>query len=159
MSTSTELPDRIERETVIGAPSARVWELITEPGWWINDGEITAHRIEPAGPDRVIVHDPIHGAFAVEKADERSGEYVAFRWYCGPSPERRIGDLTGTTSTLIEFFLTAVDSETTRLLVIESGFSSLDEDAIRRRQMVDENSAGWTEELAALRRHVEAASR
>lgn len=154
MSTTSEL-DHIERETTIAAPASRVWRLVMEPGWWINDGAVTEHHIEPDGPDRVIVHDPAYGAFAVERVEERPEEYVAFRWYSGASATRRTGPLTADTATLVEFFVTAEGPETTRLRVAETGFAHLDEDARERRQMFEDNASGWVEELAAARRHVE----
>lgn len=148
MTSST---DRIERETAIAAPPARVWELVTEPGWWINDGRLAEHRVEPDGPGRMIVHDPVHGAFAVRTVAERPQEYVAFRWYSGVSGARRRGALDAAASTLVEFHVTALTETTTRLRVVESGFDALDEDAAARRSMFEENSEGWAVELALAR--------
>ena len=48
--------DRIEREITIDAPVDRVWTLVSEPGWYINDKQITEHRIETRG-EVTIVHD------------------------------------------------------------------------------------------------------
>ncbi|MGB3184946.1 MAG: hypothetical protein WBG36_01175 [Ornithinimicrobium sp.] len=62
MSEST---DRIERTVQIQADIERVWSLISEPGWWVNDGAIVAHKIERDG-DTSIVHDPAHGAFVIK---------------------------------------------------------------------------------------------
>src|SRR5699024_3012593 len=93
--------DRIEREITMAAPRAQVWELVSEPGWWINDGVITAHEIEPDGPDRVIVHDPEHGRFVVAIVDQQPQEYAAFRWYSGPAAARRLGELHEDASTLV----------------------------------------------------------
>lgn len=39
--------DRIERSIWIAADADRVWQLVSEPGWWVNDGRITEHRVEP----------------------------------------------------------------------------------------------------------------
>ncbi|WP_277212382.1 polyketide cyclase [Isoptericola croceus] len=144
MTTST---DHIERETEIAAPRALVWELVTEPGWWINDGELVEHRIEPDGQRRVVVHDPVHGAFAVRTVTERPQEYVAFRCYSGNSSGRRRGSLNAGASTLVEFHLTALSPTATSLRVVESGFDSLDEDASARRAMLDANTEGWVVEL------------
>jgi hypothetical protein len=43
MSGTGEIVDRIEREIVIDATVARVWQLVSEPGWWIGDGDRTDH--------------------------------------------------------------------------------------------------------------------
>ena len=153
---TTTSTDRIERETEIAAPRTRVWELVTEPGWWINDGELTEHRIEPDGVDRVLVHDPVHGAFAVRTVTERPQEYVAFRWYSGNGSGVRRGSLTAGASTLVEFHLTATSPTATRLRVVESGFDSLDEDASARRAMFDANTEGWSLELDLARHGAEA---
>ncbi|MGI9002113.1 MAG: hypothetical protein ACR2GH_10630 [Pseudonocardia sp.] len=39
MSTAHENADRIEREILINTPLDRVWDLVSEPGWWIGDGD------------------------------------------------------------------------------------------------------------------------
>src|SRR5690625_3793277 len=130
MSTDQVL-DRIERETTIAAPQSRVWELITEPGWWINSGTITTHDVDTDHPGCVVVHDSDHGDFAVAIIAQQPFEYAAFRWYSGPSMDRRTADLTDGASTLVEFFVAAVDTVTTRLRVVESGFAQLDEDSLQ----------------------------
>ncbi|QSB15389.1 polyketide cyclase [Natronosporangium hydrolyticum] len=152
-------PDRVEREIVIDAPQWRVWELVSQPGWWINDGEVVPHRFEADGPGRTLVHDPVHGTFAVATIDARPPAYAAFRWHCGPTPASRVGPLTTATSTLVEFFLAPVDSASVTLRVVESGFASLAESARQRRQLLEENTTGWQEELAAAARHLTRAPR
>lgn len=152
-----ELFDRIEREISIQATQSRVWELVSEPGWWINDGAVTAHRMESLRGDHMLVHDPDHGAFAVQRVNEQPQTYVAFRWYSGPSEDRRRGRLDPKSSTLVEFFISEEKEGATRLRVVESGFADLDEDQRRRRMMFEENSAGWQIELAAARTHLEPA--
>lgn len=156
MSDDDQL-DRIEREISIEASQERVWELVTEPGWWINDGAVTAHRVESIGDDSVLVHDPKHGAFAVQLVTEQPQKYVAFRWYSGPSADRRKGQLDPQFSTLIEFFIVTEAEGVTTLRVVESGFAGLDEDQRRRRMMFEENRIGWELELAAARNHLEGA--
>ena len=39
------MQDTIERSIAIAAPIERVWELVTEPGWWVPSDS-------PAGADR-----------------------------------------------------------------------------------------------------------
>ncbi len=41
--------DRIEREIAIEATAERVWQLVSEPGWYVNDSVITDHRIDRDG--------------------------------------------------------------------------------------------------------------
>jgi uncharacterized protein YndB with AHSA1/START domain len=39
------MQDTIERSITISAPLERVWDLVTEPGWWVpSDAPITADR-------------------------------------------------------------------------------------------------------------------
>lgn len=156
MSSEIEF-DRIDREIVIQAPTAQVWALVAEPGWWINQGAVIEHRLEADGPDRVIVHDPHVGTFAVTRVAEEPQNYVAFRWYSGASEPRRAGALADDTSTLVEFHVSAEGADSTRVHVVESGFAGLDEVAQQRRAMFDDNSTGWVEELTALRQHFEGA--
>ena len=40
-----QIPDTIEREILINAPMERVWALVSEPGWFINAGQIRAHGL------------------------------------------------------------------------------------------------------------------
>lgn len=139
--------DSIERQIDIDAPVQRVWDLVSEPGWYINDGEIVAHRIERDG-DVDVVHDPVHGAFRLRTVRLDPPRYAAFRWLSGePAADG------GEAGTLVEFW---VDERPTGVTVrvVESGFASLggtDED-LRRR--LAENTDGWEAELAAAARHL-----
>jgi hypothetical protein len=62
--------DRIERQIDIDASAERVWRLISEPGWWINDGRIIGHRLEQHD-GYTLMHDPKHGAFAIQTVEVR----------------------------------------------------------------------------------------
>ena len=142
-----DLTDSIERQIDIDAPAQRVWELVSEPGWYINDGEVVEHRIERDG-DVDIVHDPVHGAFRFRTVDLDPPRYAAFRWLSDqPGPDD------GEAGTLVEFWVDERPAGVT-LRVVESGFASLggtDED---RRRRVAENTEGWETELAAAVRHL-----
>ena len=35
----TDTKDRIERKIEIDAPAEWVWLLVSQPGWWIDDGD------------------------------------------------------------------------------------------------------------------------
>ena len=72
--------DRIEREIAIDAPAQRVWDLVSEPGWYINEERITEHTIERDG-DVAIVTDPTHGKFALRTVTLDEPRYAAFRWH------------------------------------------------------------------------------
>lgn len=141
--------DRIERQIDIDAPADRVWSLISEPGWYINDSEITPHRIERSG-DVDIVHDPVHGAFALRTVTLDPPKYAAFRWIAD------VDDTAGA-STLVEFWIDEMSSGSVVLRVAESGFASLPVDATERRKKFDDNTEGWTQELGIAKRHLELA--
>lgn len=137
--------DRIEREITIDAPAERVWQLVSEPGWFANGRRITEHRIERDG-DVSYVHDPTHGRFAFRTVTLDEPNYAAFRWHIDAD------DLTSS-STLVEFWLTPTDSGVT-VKVAESGFAALDEPEVNRRSRFDDHTEGWPLELGLARDHL-----
>ena len=146
--------DRIEQQIDIDAPAQRVWELISTPGWWINDGAITEHRVEQR-ESHVVVHDPVHGEFVLRIEALDSPRYAAYRWFSEASATAPADStLDASASTLVEFWIEAHDDGGVTLRVAESGFEGLDRTAEERRKMFDENTEGWTIELAAARSHL-----
>ena len=137
--------DRIERSVAIAATPERVWAIVSEPGWWINEGTIRPHRIEDQGDGVVVVHDPTHGAsrLRVERLDPP--RYAAFRWL-GREGEAGAG-------TLAEFWVEEAAAGVT-LRVVESGLDTIPED--ERATYLRENTSGWETELAAARTAAEA---
>jgi uncharacterized protein YndB with AHSA1/START domain len=145
----TDVVDRIERRIDIAAPAQRVWDLVSTPGWYINDGTIVDHRIDRTG-DIDVVHDPVHGPFRIRTVELDPPRYAAFRWLADePGPDG------GEASTLVEFWLNEHPDGVT-LRVAESGFASLGGTDEARRRRVAENTEGWEQELAAARRHLAA---
>jgi uncharacterized protein YndB with AHSA1/START domain len=139
-SNDTTTAIRIERSIVIEATPERVWQIVSEPGWWINEGAVRPHRIVDNDDGSVTVHDETHGAWRlrVERLDRP--RYAAFRWL-GREDEQGAGTLT-------EFWLDeAVDGVTLR--VVESGLETIP--AERREAYLRENTHGWEQELAAAR--------
>lgn len=141
--------DRIEREIVIDAPAARVWRLVSEPGWYINDEQVVPHRIERRG-DLDIVHDSNHGAFAFATVELDEPRYAAFRWLTDV-------DAPDGPSTLVEFRIEETSPTSVVLRVTESGFASLPESVEARRSRYDDHVEGWRIEMALAKRHVEEA--
>jgi uncharacterized protein YndB with AHSA1/START domain len=140
MTDSTDLAvfDRIEKSIDIAAPADRVFEFVSEPGWFINDGEYRAHEIERDG-DVSLVRDPVHGDFGILTVALEPPGRAAFRW---------VGE--GAGSTLVEFSVEAHDGGT-RLSVVESGFASLPGSDADRRAAYEGNSQGWDIELEVAR--------
>ncbi|MCK8613477.1 SRPBCC domain-containing protein [Gordonia sp. C13] len=149
-ATIDEDLDRIEREIDIEASAERVWQLVSEPGWYINDNAITEHRIDRDG-DLSTVHDPVHGAFVFRTVELDEPRYAAFRWLADATdPDSE--------STLVEFWITDSGSGVT-LRVVESGFASLSGSDAERRARFDGNVEGWKIELELACAHLESGSR
>jgi uncharacterized protein YndB with AHSA1/START domain len=140
--------NRIERQITINASRQRVWDLVTRPGWWINDGEIVEHRIERRG-DVCDVHDPVHGRYQVRVVAVEPQSYAAFRWRSDGATR----DVDGPT-TLVEFWIDDDPGGGVTVRVVESGFEELDSTEEVRRANYDGNATGWPTELAALARAV-----
>lgn len=134
--------DRIEREIHVTATAERVWELVSLPGWWINEGELHPERVRREGDVGLVTH-PELGEFRVGVLEERPPEYVRFRWLSqsasSPLPE-----------TTVEFTLTP-DESGVLVRVVESGFGSA-APSPRLDQHYQDNCEGWDIELSALRR-------
>lgn len=141
--------DRIERSIRIQAPAERVWQLICEPGWFINDGALVEHRIERDG-DLCTVHDPVHGAYTFRILALDEPRYAAFRWLADPTDP-------ASPSTDVEFWITPDEAGGVRLTVVESGFDALPGDATEKRRQMAETTEGWEVELDLARRRFEGA--
>lgn len=146
------MQDTIERSVAITAPLERVWDLVTEPGWWVpNDA-----ADEPGEPDRTPGHVVVResekwGRFPVEVVELRPMTYAAFRWASSFPGE----DLAPGRTTLIEFTVTPTDSGV-QVSVTESGFAQLEATDELKAQSVESNSGGWADELSSLRNRAEA---
>ncbi|CAN5399097.1 hypothetical protein BH11ACT8_BH11ACT8_04470 [soil metagenome] len=137
--------DRIDRSIDIDATAEKVWALVSRPGWWINSRTIVDNPRTRRVGGVDVVQDPVHGTFpiATERLDPPS--YAAFRWLTTTDEGDRPG-------TLVEFFVTDRPGGVT-LRVVESGFSSLDEERDAWLKMREGNVEGWAIELEAFRVH------
>lgn len=141
--------DTIEADVRIQASAEAVWALVSEPGWWINDGPLGDHEIDQDEDGLYHVNDPEAGTWLVEKTDEDPMDVVAFRWYplAGDEfPEER--------TTRVEFSLSEEDGAVA-LHVEESGLSGVSDDSDVARQAWEDNTAGWEKELEAAKEHLE----
>lgn len=139
--------DRIIREIFINAPIQTVWELISQPAWWVGDAP---------GPDKVqvdgsrVVADTKYGQFPVLIEQSEPPNYLACRWsssFPGEEPK-------GENSTLVEFKLTSKDGGTL-LKLVESGFSQLAVSEQERRKFFKGNVHGWEMQMEVLRKSAE----
>jgi uncharacterized protein YndB with AHSA1/START domain len=144
-----QVKDTIEQEIDIAAPINQVWALVSQPGWFINDGAITDHEVEERD-GRVVVVDSTHGAFTFEPIESREPEYIATRWL------PREGQEGTRVATVVEFWLDETPTGV-RLKVRESGFAAGSLSDAARGTHHAENTEGWATELVAARTHLEAA--
>ncbi len=140
--------DRIEREIVIDAPVDRVWFFVTEPGFWVGEGD--PERVELREGATVVSEHAEYGRFPMRVERIEPPRFISYRW-ASTFPGAEPGD---GTSTLVEFSLTA-DGDKTLLRVVESGFASLAASEETRRKSYEDNVGGWIEELDALKERVE----
>src|SRR5690606_24300897 len=145
-----EVPGCIERQIEIRADIDRVFELVSRPGWWINENEVTESTVSTEGEVSTVTH-PKHGSFRVRTVASRPPHYVSFRWLAGMQDA-------GVTApgTLVEFSLS--ESPVGVLVkVLESGFASLPVSAEVQRKNFEDNSKGWEFELEVARKYFEGA--
>lgn len=148
---SNTMQDVIEQEISINASLERVWDLVTEPGWWV--------PTEAAGPvDRTPGSQTVrvsekYGRFPVEVVEMKPRTYAAFRWASQFPNEELVSGHT----TLIEFFVSQ-DGDAVLVKVRESGFAHLSAPEEVRQAGFRDNTEGWRLELDGLRKRSEAAA-
>ncbi|MCT1432810.1 SRPBCC domain-containing protein [Dietzia maris] len=147
-ATTDDVPDEIVRSIRIDAQAQTVWGIVSEPGWFINDGEWTEHEITTEGDVSRVV-DPVHGEFSIRTVELDPPRRAVFRWLGG-----QVGSVDEFPSNTIEFTVEPQGSGVV-LTVRETGFAGLSSDAVVRRQRFEENSAGWATELDLARRRAE----
>jgi uncharacterized protein YndB with AHSA1/START domain len=144
------MEDRIERDIMINAPLERVWELVSEPGWWVPTTVVAPVDHTPG--HQVVRESEKWGRFPVEVVRVDPKTYAAFRWAShAPGAELGAGN-----TTLVEFRVEPV-GDAVRVCVVESGFAAIDAPDSVREQARKDNTGGWREEMASLRERAEAA--
>jgi uncharacterized protein YndB with AHSA1/START domain len=143
------MQDTIERSITITAPLERVWDLVTEPGWWVpTDVPVAAERT----PGAVVVRESDKwGRFPVEVVELRPMSYAAFRWSSAYPGD----DLAPGRTTTVEFTVTPTDDGVV-VSVVEGGFAQLAAPDELKNQSLESNSGGWDMELDSLRGRAEA---
>jgi uncharacterized protein YndB with AHSA1/START domain len=133
----------IEREILIEAPVEVVWRTITEPDqmsqWFADRVDLV---VEPGAHGSMHFGDQ-GGPVVVETVDPPTR--FSFRWN-HPSGEEPVAG----NSVLVEFTLTPLGDERTRLQVAESGHELRDWPDEEKQRYADEHWAGWAEFLDRL---------
>ena len=141
----------IEDEVSISASLERVWDLVTEPGWWVPTEAVVPADRTP-GSTTVRASEK-YGSFPVQVVEIKPRTYAAFRWASQfPNTELAPGH-----STLIEFFV-STEADGVLVKVRESGFAELDAPEETRQAGVRSNTEGWRLELGDLKTRSEAAA-
>jgi uncharacterized protein YndB with AHSA1/START domain len=141
------VPQRIEREILIDAPVEVVWAVVTEPehiSGWLSDSV----DLELRSGGKAVLHWDGHGTVHGRVERVEPPHFLSFRWVVGPGPE-----LADDNSTLVEFSLSA-EGESTRLTVVESGFSDLAGPDDEKQGHFDGHERGWSLELDELQEYV-----
>lgn len=127
-----------------------MWDLVTEPGWWV-PSDVQEPTDRTPGSRTVRVSEK-HGRFPVEVVGIDPRTYVAFRWASQfPGEELAPGR-----TTLVEFAVAEVDGGV-RVTVTESGFASLAAPEEVRADGLRDNAEGWEIMLGELRVEAEKA--
>jgi uncharacterized protein YndB with AHSA1/START domain len=155
MTATSNVSDTIERDIFIAATVEKVWELISVPGWWINDGTLDLGSVEWLADDRAVVRQPGAGDFLVERLHAEAPRTATFRWLVSGAEVRRPEAAENQfLYTRVTFTLTP-ESGGTRLAVTESGFATAAMEEKARRRAYADNSEGWEIELDAARAYLE----
>ena len=146
------VPDEIVHSVLIDASAEKVFAVIREPGWFINDGEYREHEITTSGPVTHVV-DPVHGSFQLAIEAHEPPNRVAFRWLGGG-----LGEISDAPNNTVEFVIDPAGTAArnrVRLTVRERGFAKLGLDEAVRRRNYEENLHGWQLELDLAKRLAE----
>ena len=139
--------DRIERSIDIDASAEKVWDLITRPGWWINEGEVDQVADVRREGDLDVVTHPKWGEFRIGTVESDRPRRLTYRWHDNASGG----------ATTVAFRIAEREGGVT-LSVVESGFLTLEKSREDVLNHVAENTDGWVKELEAARRYVTGAA-
>jgi len=155
MTANSNVSDTIERDIFIAAPVENVWELVSVPGWWINDGTLDLDSVERLADDRAVVHHSDAGDLLVKRLEADAPRTATFRWLVSGAEVRRPDAAQDQfLYTRVTFTLTP-EPGGTRLAVTESGFATAVMEEKARRRAYADNSEGWEIELDAARAYLE----
>ena len=133
----------IEREILIEAPAEVVWRIITEPDqmslWFADRVDLV---VEPGAHGYMGFGDQ-GGPVVVETVDPPTR--FSFRWNHPRDEKPVVGN-----SMLVEFTLTPIGDERTRVRVSEGGHEVRDWSEAEKQRYADEHREGWGDFLERL---------
>ncbi|MDN5819895.1 MAG: polyketide cyclase [Brachybacterium sp.] len=156
LPTGSPVPDEIVRRVLIHSSAERVFSIIREPGWFINDGEYREHTITRYGAVTQVA-DPVHGTFQLAVEAHEPPNRIKFRWLGGG-----LGDISDAPNNTVEFIIDPAGTakrNLVRLTVRERGFAKLGLDEAVRRRNYEENYRGWEQQLGVARELAEGGPR
>jgi uncharacterized protein YndB with AHSA1/START domain len=155
--------DRIDKEVVLKAPIARVWQAVSDAkqfGSWFGvafdgpfvEGKHLTGRITPTTVDEEVakMQKPYEGMpfeFVVERVEPM--RRISFRWH--PYAIEKDVDYSKEPMTLIVFELTEVPGGT-RLAISESGFDKIPIE--RRAKAFASNEGGWAKQSELIAKYL-----
>jgi uncharacterized protein YndB with AHSA1/START domain len=148
----TNVTDRIEKDIILRAPRARVWQALSDSrkfAEWFGltlDGAFTPGA-SLHGKIRYPEYAHVKWTVVIDRVEPES--LFSFRWH--PFAVDTKVDYSAEPMTLVEFRLDVVP-EGTRLRVVESGFDGVP--VARRAQAFEMNEHGWADQLENIRRYV-----
>lgn len=147
------MQDRIEKSIELKAPIARVWRALTdhrEFGEWFRvklDGPFV---VGEASTGRITYPGYEHLRWYSVTRCMNSERLFSYAWH--PGVVEIDADYSKEPETLVEFTLEST-AEGTRLVLVESGFSTLPED--RYADALRLNEGGWEAQMKHIQSHVE----
>ncbi len=142
---SSDNHDRIELEAHIATTVDNAWALISEPGWFINSGQLVHHDIEWQDQRTAVVTDADHGTFTFKVEALEPPRHVAYR---GLETDGQGG------SRLVEFWIDPQQSDVVVRLV-ESGFASMAAPVAEQVAQFEQNTKTWQQQLAAAKERLQ----
>jgi uncharacterized protein YndB with AHSA1/START domain len=154
-TTNDTVTDRIERQVVIKAPRARVWQALTDhrqfSKWFgveIAEPFLAGKKVRGKITHKGYEHLPFE--ILVERVEPE--RLFSWRWH--PFAIEADHNYSGEPMTLVVFELSDTGGSTL-LRVVESGFDALP--AERRTPAFRGNSGGWDEQVVAIEKYLLAA--
>ena len=144
--------DRIERVVTIAATPERVWDVITTPehvSTWFGTGSPITIDLRPGG--EMLLDHGAHGRYRTVFVEVDPPRRLSYRWAEG-YPDALATDVS---STLVEFTVTPISANETRLTVVESGFNTLVVPEGREFVSYNGHASGWSGILAKVAAYAE----